>query len=92
MKFTTRAIRVAQNPDKEAGAVIQPIFQSATFAWNSLDEMPSHDYTRVSNPNRSTLEEVLASLENANHAVCFASGMAAVMAAISLVKCGEHIL
>ncbi len=92
VKFTTRAIRVAQDPDKEANAVIQPIFQSATFAWNSLDEMPAHDYTRVSNPNRSTLEAVLASLENANHAVCFGSGMAAVMAAFSLVKCGEHIL
>lgn len=92
MQFTTRTIRVAQNPDKEAGAVIQPIFQSATFAWADLDSMPQHDYTRVSNPNRSSLEQVLASLENAEHCVCFGSGMAAIVAALGLLQAGDHLL
>lgn len=92
MQFTTRTIRVAQNPDREAGAVIQPIFQSATFAWADLDSMPQHDYTRVSNPNRSSLEQVLASIENGEHCVCFGSGMAAVLAAFSLLSAGDHLL
>lgn len=92
MQFTTRTIRVAQNPDREAGAVIQPIFQSATFAWADLDSMPQHDYTRVSNPNRSSLEQVIASLENAEHCVCFGSGMAAILAAFSLLSAGDHLL
>lgn len=92
MQFTTRSIRVAQDPDLEAGAVIQPIFQSATFAWANLDSMPQHDYTRVSNPNRSSLEQVLASLENAEHCVCFGSGMAAILASLSLLAAGDHLL
>jgi cystathionine beta-lyase/cystathionine gamma-synthase len=56
MRFSTRTIRVGQKPDSEHGAVINPIYQSATFAWENLDTMPKHDYTRVTNPNRSILE------------------------------------
>lgn len=92
MRFSTRTIRVGQRPDREHGAVINPIYQSATFAWQDLDTMPKHDYTRVSNPNRSTLEEVLAELENARYCVCFGSGMAAIMGAFNLLQAGDHLL
>lgn len=79
-------------PDREHGAVINPIYQSATFAWENLDSMPKHDYTRVTNPNRSTLEEVLAELENARYCVAFGSGMAGIVAAFSLLEAGDHLL
>ena len=92
MRFSTKAIRIGQTPEGEHKAVIQPLYQSATFAWESLDQFPRHDYTRVANPNRTTLEQVLAELENARHCVCFGSGMAAVMAALSLLECGDHVL
>jgi cystathionine beta-lyase/cystathionine gamma-synthase len=92
MNFATKAIRVGQNPDGDFGAVINPIYQSATFAWKSLDEVPQFDYTRVSNPNRDTLEQVLASLEGAQHCVCTGSGMAAVATAASILKAGDHVL
>ncbi len=92
MRFSTRSIRVGQRPDREHGAVINPIYQSATFAWENLDTMPKHDYTRVTNPNRSTLEEVLAELENARYCVAFGSGMAGIVAAFSLLEAGDHVL
>jgi cystathionine beta-lyase/cystathionine gamma-synthase len=72
--------------------VIPPIYQSATFAWRDLDSMPKHDYTRCANPTRTALEEVIASLENGKHCVCFSSGMAAIVAAFSLLKAGDHLL
>lgn len=92
MRFSTRAIRVGQDPDKDFGAVIPPIYQSATFIWDDLQTIPKHDYTRVTNPTRSSLEEAIASLENAKHCVCFASGMAAIMAPFHLLSCGDHLL
>lgn len=72
--------------------MINPIYQSATFAWENLDTMPRHDYTRVTNPNRSMLEEVLAELENARYCVAFGSGMAGIVAAFSLLEAGDHLL
>ncbi|MCW5943757.1 MAG: aminotransferase class I/II-fold pyridoxal phosphate-dependent enzyme [Fimbriimonadaceae bacterium] len=93
MRFATKSIRVGQDPALSQNmAVIPPIVQSATFAWPSLDDIPRFDYTRVANPNRAALEEVFASLENGRHAVAYGSGMAAVMAALSLLKSGDHLL
>lgn len=92
MKFATRAIRVAQDPDRQYGAVINPIWQSATFAWESLDDIPQFDYTRVANPNRDSLEKVIAALENGQFCTCFGSGMAAIVAAFSLLRAGDHVL
>jgi len=43
-------------------------------------------------PNRQALESALCALENAEHCTMFASGMAAIMAAFSLVASGEDIL
>ena len=92
MRFSTKAIRVGQTPDKQHRAVINPIYQSATFQWESLDEIPKIDYTRCANPNRQALEEALASLENGKHAIVYSSGMAALMGALSLLKAGDHVL
>jgi len=92
MRFSTRAIRVGQTPDGEHRAVINPIYQSATFQWIDLDHIPKIDYTRCANPNRQSLEEALASLENGKHAIVYSSGMAAIMAALSLLKAGDHLL
>jgi cystathionine beta-lyase/cystathionine gamma-synthase len=92
MRFSTRAIRVGQDPDPKFRAVIPPLYQSATFGWEDLDHIPTIDYTRCANPNRSSLEEVIASLENARHCVMFSSGMASIMAAFSLLQKGDHML
>lgn len=92
MRFATQAIRVGQDPDLAHGAVINPIYQTTTFAWNSLDEIPQFDYTRVGNPNRHALEQVLAALEGARFCTVFSSGMAAVMAALCELRAGDTML
>lgn len=92
VRFSTKAIRVAQDPSGEFMPVIPPIYQSATFAWRDLDSMPRHDYSRCANPGRTQLEEVIASLEGGRFCVCFASGMAAITAAFSLLQAGDHLL
>ena len=92
MRFATKALRVGQAPDGDYGAVINPIYQSATFAWKSLDQTPPYDYTRCGGPNTGALERALASLENAEHCLVFGSGMAAITAALSLLEAGDHLL
>jgi cystathionine beta-lyase/cystathionine gamma-synthase len=92
MRFATKALRVAQDPDPQYGAVIPPLYQSATFGWQDLDHAPPFDYTRCGNPNRHTLEQVIASLENGKHCVLFSSGMAAIVASLSLLQAGDHVL
>jgi cystathionine beta-lyase/cystathionine gamma-synthase len=92
MRFATRALRVGQTPESKYRAVIPPLYQSATFAWEDLDHVPDIDYTRCQNPNRQILEEVISSLENASHGVLFASGMAAIAAAFGKLQHGDHLL
>ncbi len=92
MRFATRALRVGQNPDGPYRAVIPPIYQSATFAWEDLDHVPGIDYTRCHSPNRKVLEEVLASLENGTRCTVFASGMAAIGASFALMRNGDGLL
>lgn len=92
MRFSTKAIRVAQDPSGEFMPVIPPLYQSATFAWRDLDSIPHHDYTRCANPTRTMLEEVIASLENGKYCVSFSSGMAAVVAAFNLLESGDHLI
>ncbi len=92
MRFATKALRVGQELDEQYRAVIQPLYQSATFGWEDLDHIPQFDYTRCGNPNRHTLEQVIASLENGKHCVAFSSGMAAIVASLSLAQNGDHVL
>ena len=92
LKFATRALRVAQDPEGRFKPVIPPIFQSTTFAWDDLDHIPGVDYTRCQNPNRLILEQVVATLENGKHCTLFSSGMAAIAACFSLLKQGDHLL
>lgn len=92
MRFETKAIRVGQDPDPASGAVIPPIVQSATFAWESLDSPPKFDYTRVHNPVRDALEQVVAALEGGSRAVCVSSGMAGISSVLGQLSAGDHLL
>lgn len=73
-------------------AISFPIYQTATFSRSRLGEESDFDYTRQSNPTRSQLESVMALLENAEHAIAFSSGMAAVTAVMNLFSPGDHII
>jgi len=93
--FSTRSIHEAEDPeDTESGDVIAPINLTTTFAKKNLDEMDKgHVYSRTSNPTRDKLERKIASLENGNYGLAFASGMAAEQNILmSLLEESDHVL
>lgn len=73
-------------------AISFPIYQTATFSRSRLGEESGFDYTRQTNPTRSQLESVVAGLENAEEAVAYSSGMAAVSAVMHLFAPGDHVI
>jgi cystathionine beta-lyase/cystathionine gamma-synthase len=92
MRFETIAIREGQEPDSATGAVIMPIYATATFRIEGLDHKGKYEYSRVANPTRAAAEQCLAVLEGAKYGFLFASGMAAENAVIGLLKPGDHVV
>ncbi len=92
MKFATKAIHAGQEPDPSTGAIMTPIFQTATYAQAGLGENKGFEYSRTSNPTRSVLEACMAALEDGKYGLAFASGMAAESAILSLLSAGDHIV
>lgn len=92
LHFRTRAIHVGNEPDPQTGAVVPPIHVASTFVQPGAGEWGAFDYARSGSPNRSFLEETVASLENGRHALAFASGMAATHGATMLLNAGDHVV
>ncbi len=90
--FSTRAIHDGQSPDPLTGAVNVPIYASSTYAQEEIGKHRGYEYSRVSNPTRTALEENLASLEGGTSAHVFASGMAAIAAMVAMLKTGDHVI
>jgi len=90
--FATRAIHVGQEPDPLTGAVTVPIYPTSTYVQQGIGEHKGYEYSRVSNPTRTRLEENLAALEGGRAARVFASGMAAINAVTTLLKSGDHVI
>jgi cystathionine gamma-lyase len=90
--FATKAIRVGQDPESKTGAVIPPIFQTSTYVQPSPGQHLGYDYTRCTNPTRVSLEQCLASLEEAEYAITCASGLGAVTTVLNLFKSGANII
>lgn len=90
--FETRAIHVGQEADSATGAVITPIYQTATFAQSDVGEHKGYDYSRTANPTRAALEECIASLEGGKYGLAFASGMGAITTTMFLLKSGDHVV
>ena len=91
-KFDTRCVRAGVEPDPTTGAIVPPIFQSATYVLEEVGKDRGFDYTRSSNPTRKMLEAALADLDGMEHGVCFASGMSAVDAIFRSFSPGDHVV
>jgi cystathionine gamma-lyase/cystathionine beta-lyase/cystathionine gamma-lyase/homocysteine desulfhydrase len=90
--FATRAIHCGQEPDPLTGSVTVPIYPTSTYVQQGIGENKGYEYSRVSNPTRTRLEENLAALEGAVAARVFGSGMAAIHAIVSMLKSGDHVV
>ncbi len=88
----TLAIHAGQAPDPSTGAVMTPIYQTATYVQQAVGEHKGYEYARTGNPTRTALEACLAALEGAAHGLAFASGMAAIDTLCKLFNPGDHVL
>lgn len=87
-QFTTRTIHAGEAPDAATGARGVPIYQSATYAFDSYDqirkwedgEVEHFQYSREANPTVAVLERKIADLEGAEASVATGTGMAAISA------------
>lgn len=90
--FATRAIHVGQEADALTGSIGVPIYPTSTYLQEELGKNKGYEYSRVSNPTRSRLEENLSALEGGTASCVFASGMAAINALCTRFKSGDHVV
>ena len=92
LSFSSRVIHAGQEPDPLTGAVMQPIYQTSTYAQESPGVHKGFVYARGHNPTRFAYERCIADLENGARGFAFASGMAAISTALELFPAGSHIV
>jgi cystathionine gamma-lyase len=92
-RFETRAVHAGQESDPANGAVMTPIYFSATFEQDApARPRAGYEYSRTSNPTRTALERNIAALESAAWGLCFASGLAATNALCARLSSGDHVV
>ena len=92
LRFNSATIHGGQTPDPAYGAVMPPIYQTSTYAQSSPGDHKGFEYSRTHNPTRSALERSIASIENGQHGLTYASGLAAMDAVMKLFSPGDEII
>ena len=92
MKKETKMIHGGQHLEPPYNALMTPIYMSSSYGQEELGNYGQYAYSRTENPTRTALEKSLASIENGRDAIAFSSGIAAVDAALRLLKSGDHII
>jgi cystathionine gamma-synthase len=92
--FNTVAIHAGQEFDPTTGAVIPPVYMTSTFVQDGIGGFRSgYEYSRGGNPTRTSLETLLAAIEGGEHALSFASGLAAEDTILrAILSPGDHIV
>ncbi len=99
--FNTRQVRAGFTPENTTGAFAVPIFQTAGYQFEDVDDAvaqfelkkPGNIYSRIKNPTVTALEDRITALEGGVGTVCFASGMAAIVAVIqNLAETGSEVI
>ena len=83
--FSTLAIHAGERRDPTTNAHNTPIYQTATFSFETAEQMTqaiaapfdNFFYSRTANPTTASLEHKLAVLEGSEECLVTASGMAA---------------
>ncbi len=93
LSLATLALHAGATPDPTTGAILTPIYQSTTFVQEAVGVHKGYTYSRSGNPTVTALESRLAALEGAEHATCYATGLAATTAlALALLRSGDRIV
>ena len=90
----TKVIHSGEPRPRISGAVVMPVFQSATYQYAGEKSYDDVRYIRLNNtPNHLALAEKLAALENSEDALVTASGMAAISTSLlTFLSKGDHFL
>lgn len=89
--FGTKSIHAGQSPNPITGAVMPGIELSSTFAQKSPGAHQRFLYSRISNPTREIMENLIAAVENGKYGIAFGSGCAATASTTSILETGSHI-
>ncbi|MFC0444752.1 trans-sulfuration enzyme family protein [Pseudidiomarina halophila] len=96
----TMTIHGGKQPDQH-GALVAPLYQTATFAFNTTaegsarfaGEESGYIYSRLGNPTTNELEARVAQLEGFPAGAACATGMGAVSAAmLAFLQQGDHVV
>ncbi|MBF8754991.1 methionine gamma-lyase [Pseudomonas guariconensis] len=99
--FSTRAIHHGYDPLSHGGALVPPVYQTATYAFPTVEygaacfagEESGHFYSRISNPTLALLEQRVASLEGGEAGLALASGMGAITSTLwTLLRPGDELI
>jgi len=99
----TIAVHGGERTDEQQfGAVVSPVFHSATFAFENFEEMrryargelpEAYFYSRYANPTVAEAERKIAELEGAEACVVTSSGSAATFCALAtLCEAGDEVV
>lgn len=92
-RIETLAVHAGAEPDPATGAVVPPIQLATTFKQDAVGETRGgFEYARTDNPTRQVLERAMAELEAADHALAYASGMAATQNLLYLLEPGDQLI
>src|SRR6187402_1550363 len=99
--FETLCLHAGQIPDAQTGSRAVPLYQTASYVFDSADHAASlfnlqtfgNVYTRLMNPTTAVFEERMAALEGGRAGLALASGQAAeAVAVLTLCKQGDEIV
>ncbi len=92
-QIETAALHSGTEPDPTTGAILTPIYQTTTYRQNAVGSDKGYTYSRAGNPTVKALEDRVATLEKAEYATCFSSGLAATNALfLTLLKAGDRVV
>ncbi|MDP7019156.1 MAG: aminotransferase class I/II-fold pyridoxal phosphate-dependent enzyme [Pirellulaceae bacterium] len=98
---STTAIHAGEARQKLGDSITDPIICSATYTFESSQavidfieqKQPREEYGRYGNPGEKVLESKLAALEGGEHAILYASGMAAIVGVfMSKLNAGDEVV
>lgn len=95
MRIETKTIHSGYHAEGPDRPVTPPIHPSTiwTHPETGFDaSVGSFGYLRYGNPNRSEIEQILATLENGKICTTFSSGMASITAVFQALDPGDHVI
>lgn len=101
LRLASLAVHGGQEPDPVTGSRAVPIYQTTSYNFRDSEHAANlfglkefgNIYTRIMNPTTDVLEKRIAALEGGVGALAFASGHAAISAAIfNIAQAGDEIV